>query len=451
MRRLTLLILIVLVLSALLVAPASAQTTVTYVVQPNDTLSSIARQYCTTWQQIYNMNRAVIGPNPNVLRAGTVLVVPNNCGGGTPPPGGGTVPCDRGPSAHANGPINGNVYLVVRGDTMFSIAGRFCTTVSPLASANGISNPWRIYAGQSLVIPGGGTAPTPTPTPTPPTSPFIAIASPLPNQSVPLTFTANGTGGGLFEGTVVVSAFAQGGQLLAQQATTLQGSNVGTGGSGTWQVTLTVNVPSGTAGFIQAASPQSNVTPATVSVIYGSAQPAASIAIQTPTNNATVAATFPVSGVGAGLFNSTIVVQAFAQNNQFLAQQTTTLQGSQVGTGGQGTWSVTMTVNVAAGTPGFVRAFSSQYPVSSQVNVIYGTGQPAQCSIVAVPGAPFFEFPGGPVSGSFSSAGGTFPAFTRSWFNNQYWYQFNLNPGSSGPTRWAPATSISGTTGSCPW
>lgn len=372
MRRLILLLMAVLVLSTVLVAPVAAQSTVTYVVQPNDTLSSIARQHCTTWQQIYNMNRAVIGPNPNVLRAGTVLVVPNNCGGNPPP--GGTVPCDRGPSAHANGPINGNVYLVVRGDTMFSISQRFCTTVPQLSAANGIGNPWRIYAGQTLVIPGG--APPPGPTPTPPPSRFVAISSPTAGQTIPLTFTASGTGAGLFEGNVVVSAFTQGGQLLAQQATILQGSNVGTGGAGTWQVTLSVNVTPGTPGYIQATSPQSNVTPATVQVIYGSGQPAAFIDIQVPANGAPVAATFPVSGIGAGLFSSTIVVQAFTQNNQFLAQQTTTLQGPQVGAGGQGTWSVNLTVNVAAGTPGYVLAFSSQFPVSDRVNVVYGMGQP---------------------------------------------------------------------------
>ena len=159
MRKILLVLLLLLVLSAALVVPAAAQGTTTYVVQPGDTLASIARQFCTTWQQIYHMNKAVIGPNPNVLRPGTVLVVPNNCGGGnpppTPPPGGGTVPCDTGPTAHAKGPINGNVYTVTFGDTMFSISRRFCTTVSQLSAANGISNPWLIFVGQRLTIPGG--------------------------------------------------------------------------------------------------------------------------------------------------------------------------------------------------------------------------------------------------------------------------------------------------------
>ncbi len=447
MRKLTLVLIAVLVLSAALVVPAAAQTTTTYVVQPGDTLSSIARQFCTTWQTIYHMNRAVIGPNPNVLRAGTVLVVPNNCGGGNPPPGGGTVPCDRGPSAHAKGPINGNIYSVTFGDTMFSISQRFCTTVQQLSAANGISNPWLIFAGQRLTIPGGQPPPPVTPTP-PPQGKYLTISTPTPGQVVPLIFTATGTGAGLFEGNVVVTAFTNGGQQLAQVPTTLQGANVGTGGPGTWQVTLTVNVAPGTAGFIRATSPQSNVPPAQVSVTYGSGQTTPFLDIQVPATNATVTSPFTVSGIGAGLFNSTIVVQAFNSANQFLAQQTTTLQGSEVGSGGQGTWSVSLSVNVAAGTTGHIHAFSSQYGAQDQVNVTYGSGQSGQCSIVSIPSAPYYQFPGGALTGNFSPSGGTFPALSRSWNGNQYWYLFALN-GSIQP--WAPTSSISGLVGGCPW
>lgn len=456
MRKILLVLLLLLVLSAALVVPAAAQGTTTYVVQPGDTLASIARQFCTTWQQIYHMNKAVIGPNPNVLRPGTVLVVPNNCGGGnpppTPPPGGGTVPCDTGPTAHAKGPINGNVYTVTFGDTMFSISRRFCTTVSQLSAANGISNPWLIFVGQRLTISGGQPPPNPTPSPTPPSpTRYVTISTPTAGQVVPLVFTATGTGAGLFEGNVVVSAFTNGGQLLAQVPTTLQGPNVGTGGPGTWQATLTVNVAPGTAGYIQATSPQSNVAPAQVSVTYGSGQTTPFLDIQAPANNATVPSPFTVSGIGAGLFNSTIVVQAFNSANQFLGQQTTTLQGSQVGSGGQGTWSVSMSVNVTAGTTGHIHAFSSQYGVQDQVNVTYGSGQPAQCSIVSIPSAPYYQFPGGALMGNFSPAGGTFPASDRAWNGNQYWYRFTLDPNNPSVQYWAPTSSISALSGTCPW
>lgn len=45
-------------------------------------------------------------------------------------------------------------YRIQRGDTLSALAGRFGTTVSALAKANGISNPDLIIAGNSLKIPG---------------------------------------------------------------------------------------------------------------------------------------------------------------------------------------------------------------------------------------------------------------------------------------------------------
>ncbi|MCY1043934.1 LysM peptidoglycan-binding domain-containing protein [Corallococcus sp. bb12-1] len=45
-------------------------------------------------------------------------------------------------------------YRIQRGDTLSALAGRFGTTVSALAKANGISNPDLIITGNSLSIPG---------------------------------------------------------------------------------------------------------------------------------------------------------------------------------------------------------------------------------------------------------------------------------------------------------
>src|SRR5687768_5056731 len=64
-------------------------------------------------------------------------------------------------------------YVVQPGDTLFRISLRFNTSVAALAAANNIANVNLIYAGQTLVIPGGGTPPTPvpgqpTPVPCPP-------------------------------------------------------------------------------------------------------------------------------------------------------------------------------------------------------------------------------------------------------------------------------------------
>ncbi len=55
--------------------PTPSRRTVT--VQPGDTLSAIAaRLGLPGWQRLYDANRAVIGPDPNLIRPGQVLVVP---------------------------------------------------------------------------------------------------------------------------------------------------------------------------------------------------------------------------------------------------------------------------------------------------------------------------------------------------------------------------------------
>ena len=59
-------------------------------------------------------------------------------------------------------PAGSGVYVVQPGDTLFRIALRYGLTTSQLAVANGISNPSRIYAGQTLVIPGVSTSGTAT-------------------------------------------------------------------------------------------------------------------------------------------------------------------------------------------------------------------------------------------------------------------------------------------------
>ena len=59
-------------------APAPAPSVKTYTVRSDDNLSSIAAKYGLTWQQVYNYgnNKAVIGGNPDLIKVGQVLQIP---------------------------------------------------------------------------------------------------------------------------------------------------------------------------------------------------------------------------------------------------------------------------------------------------------------------------------------------------------------------------------------
>ncbi len=49
--------------------------TITYVVKAGDTLTAIGRKYHLSWYQIYQLNKSVIGPNPNLIYPGEKLKI----------------------------------------------------------------------------------------------------------------------------------------------------------------------------------------------------------------------------------------------------------------------------------------------------------------------------------------------------------------------------------------
>ena len=143
-----LLIVFVISLSVVIALPADASGSgeyVIYVVRPGDRLASIARQFCTSWHEIYFINRDVIGPNPDVLVPGKQLTVRNECGGN----GGCYNVYDRGPTQHAQGPVYGNHYGVLFGDTWFSIGQRFGVPIQMLQRANGM---WNLYEARPVAL-----------------------------------------------------------------------------------------------------------------------------------------------------------------------------------------------------------------------------------------------------------------------------------------------------------
>jgi LysM repeat protein len=141
---------VVVIVALLLPASASASGGAIHIVCRGETLSGIAYRYGTSVWAIANANGIA---NPSYIWVGQRLVIP---GGGGYSDGG----------YHGGG--CGSVHVVCRGETMYSIALRYGTTVWAIAKANGIANPNWIWAGQRLVIPcGGGYYPPPPPPPKP--------------------------------------------------------------------------------------------------------------------------------------------------------------------------------------------------------------------------------------------------------------------------------------------
>ena len=108
-----------------------------YEVQPGDTLAEIAAEHGVSTQSLADANDI---SNPNRIFVGQVLTIPGENGQGS------------------------QTHTVAYGETLGTIAWNYGTSVSRLSDANGISNPNRIYPGQTLVIP-GTNQPGPSDTP----------------------------------------------------------------------------------------------------------------------------------------------------------------------------------------------------------------------------------------------------------------------------------------------
>ncbi len=103
----------------------------------------------------------------------------------------------------------------------------------------------------------------------------------------------------------------------------------------------------------------------------------ASITIAQPPDGAIIGtpSSIGVTGTGQGLFENSVVVQATDSSGNVLAEVATTLDASEPG--GAGSWSVTLSVSVPAGTTGQIIAFSPDPKTggtvaSAHINVTYG-------------------------------------------------------------------------------
>ena len=125
----------------------------THVVQPGETLSSIAARYRTTVSALVKANDL---SDANFIVAGRHLSV--------------RTPATR--------------YRVRAGETLSGIAARFGTSAARIARANHLADPNYIVPGQSLRVPGGVPIVTAASTPaTPPAVPVAVVEQSLERQS----------------------------------------------------------------------------------------------------------------------------------------------------------------------------------------------------------------------------------------------------------------------------
>lgn len=104
--------------------PKAPLGTISYTVRPGDTLYQIARNFNTTIANIRAFNDI---PDPNVIYAGQTIIIPQS-------------------------PPEAIIYTVRRGDTVYSIAKRYGTSVQNIVTFNYLTNPDLIYPGQQLVV-----------------------------------------------------------------------------------------------------------------------------------------------------------------------------------------------------------------------------------------------------------------------------------------------------------
>jgi murein DD-endopeptidase MepM/ murein hydrolase activator NlpD len=127
-------------------------TPATVVVQPGDTLASIAQVYGMNMTDLAALNNIT---DPNRLVVGQVLTLSADAVTATPA----AQPTPDALAAQPTAQVRPQgdatlMYIVQSGDTLFRIARRYGIEMSAIISANNISDPSAIQVGQRLLIPG---------------------------------------------------------------------------------------------------------------------------------------------------------------------------------------------------------------------------------------------------------------------------------------------------------
>ncbi|HUW14419.1 MAG TPA: DUF1616 domain-containing protein [Anaerolineae bacterium] len=123
---------------------ATARAQVMHVVQPGESLSSIARSYGVTYQAIMEASGMT---DPNLLRVGQELIIP------TPVEAATETPAETPTEAPTATPVSLIVHVVLPGETLSSIGRLYGVTYQAIMEANGMTDPNLLQVGQELIIP----------------------------------------------------------------------------------------------------------------------------------------------------------------------------------------------------------------------------------------------------------------------------------------------------------
>jgi len=137
-----------------------------YTVQAGDTLFGISHQFGVSVESLAMAN----GLQNDVVYIGQTLVIPQGEAGFTPPANHRMAPSTNTPmnptmadprmAPQPRGmPQQGGYHTVVQGETLYSIARQYNSSVEGLIYVNELSHPFVIYAGQTLQIPTEQTQP----------------------------------------------------------------------------------------------------------------------------------------------------------------------------------------------------------------------------------------------------------------------------------------------------
>ena len=112
-----------------------------YTVQSGDTLSGIAEKFNTTYTRLASINNI---SNPNLIYVGQTLTINSASQSYSNH--------YQQPAAANTSTSSSDVYTVKSGDTLSGIAAQYGTNYEYLASLNGLSNPNTIYVGQQIRV-----------------------------------------------------------------------------------------------------------------------------------------------------------------------------------------------------------------------------------------------------------------------------------------------------------